>query len=167
LLLHGVQSRNTSGKIFSTVNAPNKGLSTGLVFSSTLQYPVTTALSTGEYLVRYQVREECCGWSIPVFERIFVVDQPTNPLDFTFSSPASGTDVCLPSTITAVSPPTGVTGGITPYEFDWDYENSVRPYGTTLSSAPSFAAVAGDNKVKVRVAENELKGCLASTILKR
>lgn len=64
-------------EIFSTINAPNKGSVTGLVYSYNTQSPVTGTLSLGTYLVRYQVKEECCGWSIPVFAVITVIASPT------------------------------------------------------------------------------------------
>jgi hypothetical protein len=37
----------------------------------------------GYYLVRYQVRESCCGWSVPVFGRIQVINGPLPPNSLT------------------------------------------------------------------------------------
>lgn len=65
-------------EIFQSVNAPNKGLTTNLVYSSTSQSPVTNIgfPNVGTYTVRYQVRENCCGWSIPVFINFDVIETP-------------------------------------------------------------------------------------------
>lgn len=65
-------------EIFQSVNAPNKGLTTNLVYSSTSQFPITNIAfpNVGTYIVRYQVRENCCGWSIPVFANFDVIDAP-------------------------------------------------------------------------------------------
>lgn len=146
--------------------APDKGSTAGLVFSSNLQSPVTTALTNTTtsdkiYTVRYQVREECCGWSIPVFETIIVKPDPTAPTDITFSSPSSGNQICIPDSIIA-SGASGATGGIAPYLYDWGYENANQPYGPVLTSPPGFPSTEGINRVRVRVRENALLGCDAS-----
>lgn len=127
------------------------------VFSSTLQSPITSDLDLGTYTVRYQVREQCCGWSVPVFAKIYVVEGPTMPLDFDITAGP----VCEGDLITASSP-TGVASGMQPYTYEWDFENDDQNYSGYSTSNPSFPAAEGVNKVRVRVQEDELRGCLAS-----
>lgn len=151
-------------EVFSTATAPNKSAfpSGSAVFSSNVTSPVFGPFNTpGTYTVRYQEREQCCGWSIPVFATITVNADPTAPTDITFSSPATGNAICLPGTVTA-SGASGATGGVTAYAYDWDYETLTHAYGTVQTSAPSFAAEQGANKVRVRVREKSLIGCDAS-----
>lgn len=151
-------------EVFSTATAPNKSAfpSGSAVFSSNVTSPVFGPFNTpGTYTVRYQEREQCCGWSIPVFATITVNADPTVPTDITFSSPAAGNAICLPGTVTA-SGASGATGGVTAHTYDWDYETLTHAYGTVQTSAPSFAAEQGANKVRVRVREKSLIGCDAS-----
>lgn len=155
-------------EIFDATNAPNKGLTTNRVFQSTSQSPVTSALAnTGStdktYIVRYQVREECCGWSIPVFTTITVKPDPTAPTDFTLVGPNASSEICVPNTI-AANTPTGATGGITTHTYQWDYDNSAHPYATPVDGASlsAFASTIGNNKVRVRIKDIPLKGCDAS-----
>ncbi|MBL0080811.1 MAG: hypothetical protein IPP53_17410 [Bacteroidetes bacterium] len=129
----GPEQQEFKWEIFdNATQAPNKGSVTGLVFSSTAQSPVTTALAnTGTtdktYTVRYQVRDECCGWSIPVFETIIVKPDPTAPTNFTLTGPNGSNEICVPTNISASSP-TGATGGITAYTYQWDWDNSAHSY---------------------------------------
>jgi hypothetical protein len=152
-------------EIFDATNAPNKGLTSNRVYVSTSQSPVTDALTNSGttdkvYLVRYQVREECCGWCIPRFTTITVKPNPTAPTNFTITGPNASSEICVPNTISASSP-TGSLYGITPYTYEWDYDNSVHPYNipVTGSTLSAFASAVGENKIRVRVKAIDLKGC--------
>ncbi|MFN8295865.1 MAG: HYR domain-containing protein [Chitinophagales bacterium] len=114
--------------------------------------------NSGTYLVKFQVKEQCCGLSIPVYQIITVNNQPSAPNDITFNVASS---VCVPTTITA-STASGVNGGVAPYSYTWDYQNSAHAYGTTTSTPPSFASTLGSNAVQVFVTANPSLGCLAS-----
>ena len=54
----------------ASVNSP--------LYQSTLPAPTVdfTGYSAGTYIVRYKVRESCCGWSIPVYDTIEIVPLP-------------------------------------------------------------------------------------------
>ncbi|MCB9256245.1 MAG: gliding motility-associated C-terminal domain-containing protein [Chitinophagales bacterium] len=60
-------------RIYQGTDVDNPSLS-----PSTLAAPSfnLTGLSPGLYTVRYRVREICCGWSIPVYDTIKIVDKP-------------------------------------------------------------------------------------------
>src|SRR5690606_9719632 len=89
--------------VFQATNAADKGASTNLVFSSSLQNPVTTYgfPTTGTYLVRYQVKESCCGWSIPVFQQITVVDPMHIALTAGSTTICHGNSAVITGTVTA------------------------------------------------------------------
>ncbi|MEI6311032.1 MAG: T9SS type B sorting domain-containing protein [Bacteroidota bacterium] len=55
------------------------------VFSSTTSNTFTTPAFTtpGTYLAKYQVREQCCGWSIPAYKIIYVRDTAKVPTAIT------------------------------------------------------------------------------------
>lgn len=87
-------------EIFDATDAPDKGLTTGLVYSSTDENPtgitLTASTSPKTYIIRYQVYEECCGWSVPVFEIITVNPSPTP----TFVSVFPSNNICVGTNIT-------------------------------------------------------------------
>jgi gliding motility-associated-like protein len=58
--------------VYQGTNAANP------LFQSTLPSPLVdlTGYTTGTYVVRYRVRELCCGWSKPVFATIQIVSEP-------------------------------------------------------------------------------------------
>lgn len=60
-------------RIYQGTDVDNPSLS-----PSTLSAPSFTlnGLPSGLYTVRYRVREICCGWSIPVYDTIRVIDEP-------------------------------------------------------------------------------------------
>ncbi|QQS30900.1 MAG: hypothetical protein IPM47_08250 [Sphingobacteriales bacterium] len=150
-------------EIFSGSSAPNKSAfpSGSAIFSSNIANPTFGPFNTaGTYTVRYQVRERCCGWSIPVFATITVNPDPTPPTNILF---VNASVVCIGDLITASSA-TGATGGITPYSYEWDYNNMNHSFGTYSGALPSFAATTGANIVRVRIAADEVRGCDASNI---
>lgn len=149
-------------EVFSGATAPNKSVfpSGSAVFSSNVASPeFGPFITAATYTVRYQEREQCCGWSIPVFATITVRPDPSAPTDITFSSPATGAAICVPQTIT-VSGASGGTNGITPYTYEYVYDNG-GGFGS-YSTPPSFASQEGENTVKVRIQEVALWGCDAS-----
>lgn len=87
-------------EIFDATDAPDKGLTTGLVYSSTDENPtgitLTASTSPKTYIIRYQVKESCCGWSVPVFEIITVNPIPTP----TFVSVFPSNNICVGTNIT-------------------------------------------------------------------
>ncbi|MCB9188379.1 MAG: T9SS type A sorting domain-containing protein [Flavobacteriales bacterium] len=156
----GTNELEYNWEVYSGTSAPNKGAATSPVYSSNSQSPVTSAFNTaGTYIVRYQVRDECCGWSIPVFTTFTVNPDPTAPTDITFSS---ANPLCEGSSI-VVTGASGATNGVTPYSYEWDVETPSTPYDNVYSGTlPNFSAEAGDNKVTVRIVANALLGCDAS-----
>lgn len=132
------------------------------VFNSNLQSPTFGPFTTsGTYTIRFQVKEICCGWSIPRFITLTVNPDATPPTDIVFSSPASGADICVGSTIN-VSGASGGTGGFSPYTYEYVYDNG-SGFGTYSTTLPSFVSQEGSNNVKVRIAANLLRGCEVST----
>jgi hypothetical protein len=156
----GTNELEYAWEVFAGTSAPNKGAATAPIYVSNAQSPVTSAFNTaGSYIVRYQVRDECCGWSIPVFTTFTVNPDPTAPTDITFSS---ANPLCEGSII-VVSGASGGTGGITPYSYEWNIETPSSPYDNVYNgSLPSFAAEVGNNNVSVRIVANTLLGCDAS-----
>ncbi|MCF8277267.1 MAG: hypothetical protein K9J17_11085 [Flavobacteriales bacterium] len=133
-----------------------------VVFSSNLPSPSFGPFNTnGTYTIRFQVKEICCGWSIPRFTTLTVNADPTAPTNITFSSPASGAEICVGSTV-SVSGTSGGTGGFSPYTYEYVYDNGAG-FGTYSTGLPSFAAQEGANEVKVRIQENLARGCDASS----
>ena len=53
-----------------------------LVYTNTSNNSITTPFFTnpGTYLVKYQVREQCCSWSIPAYKTIYVRDTAKAPI---------------------------------------------------------------------------------------
>lgn len=150
-------------EIFADSLAPAKGSVATPIFSSTLRNPITSALSPGEYLIRYQAREECCGWSVPTFKKIKVVNDPTAPTNFSLNVVDT---ICVPNNI-IVSNPTGATNGITPYTFMYDYENANHSYGSPVANSLNVAAELGVNKVSVYIAEDYDRGCDATSSIEK
>lgn len=150
-------------EIFADSLAPAKGSVATPIFSSTLRNPVTSALSPGEYLIRYQAREECCGWSVPTFKKIKVVNDPTAPTNFSLNVIDT---ICVPNNIIA-SNPTGATNGITPYTFMYDYENANHSYGSPVANSLNVAAELGVNKVSVYIAADNDRGCDATNAIEK
>jgi hypothetical protein len=114
-------------EVYSGSSAPTKASSPGsTIFSSTLASPTFGPFTTaGTYIVRMQIREQCCGWSIPVFATITVNGDPSAPTDISFSLPLSGASICEGSTIT-VSGASGSTLGVPSYTYEYDYSNTTR-----------------------------------------
>ncbi len=87
-----------------------------MVYSSTNSDPSNTGPYTtaGIHTVKYQVREECCGWSIPVF-KTFVV----NPVIANNFATPSVTEVCDNAATALIdgSLPTGGDGSN--YSYQW------------------------------------------------
>jgi hypothetical protein len=150
-------------QVYSGSAAPTNALSPGTpLFSSSAASPTFGAFNTdGTYIVRLQVREQCCGWSIPAFATLTVKKQPSAPTSITFSSPVVSNQICVGTTNTA-STATGSNDGVIPYTYEWDYDNGTHTYGAFSNTAPSFTAQQGNNLVKVRVQEVALWGCAAS-----
>lgn len=124
-------------EIFDATDAPDKGLPTGLVYSSSDENPTgitLTAESTPKtYIIRYQVYEECCGWSVPVFEVITVNPLPTP----TFASISPTANVCIGTNITY-----STQGGKSNYT--WTFPGIADVDYTVVSGGTSY-----DNEVVV------------------
>lgn len=58
---------------------PASGTPGSPTYSSNVQNPgaVSTITTAGTYYLRLRTRTECCGWSVPVYETIQVVNNPT------------------------------------------------------------------------------------------
>ncbi|CAN5161847.1 hypothetical protein BH09BAC1_BH09BAC1_15550 [soil metagenome] len=58
---------------------PSAGTPATPTYSSNVQNPgaVSTITTAGTYYLRLRTRTECCGWSVPVYETIQVVNNPT------------------------------------------------------------------------------------------
>lgn len=140
-----------------------KGSTTNLVFSSTLQSPTTPALSPGTYNVRYQVKELCCGWSVPAFATFTVNADPTVPTGVTQSPTVS--PACAGTL--SVSSPTGITGGLGSgfWTFEYDLQTPTAPYNGYGATNTINAAIAGSYGIKTRVQAVTLKGCDESPAL--
>lgn len=147
-------------EVYSGSSAPTKASGTGsAVFTSNTANPTFGPFTTaGTYIVRYQEKDRCCGWSIPVFTTITVQADPSAPSGLIKDPTAL--IVCEGASLT-VNTPSGVTGGVSPLSYEYYYTT---PSTTTSYSgtAPSFAAEIGANKVSVRVVEVSKWGCDAS-----
>ena len=107
-------------------------VSTVPVYTSTLESPTSTDFTTpGTYLVKYQVREECCGWSIPDYETF----QVANPQ--TAGSVGTDHEICsggTPSTLTNITLPSGGTGALT---YQWQSQPMCTGAWSDISGATS------------------------------
>lgn len=136
-------------EIYDAINAPNKGAGTS-VFSSTLQSPTTT-LAAGAggtsktYIIRYQVKETCCGWSVPVFRTITV--DPAVTASVSISANPTGA-ICLGTSVTFTATPTG--GGTTP-TYQWKLNGS--NVGTN-SATYTNSTLTNNDKVTVVMTSN-------------
>ena len=144
-------------EIFDATNAPNKGATTNLIFSSSLASPTTNLLtattSAKTYLIRYQVKEECCGWSIPVFETI-TVNPKITPLVAITSSPNA--NVCIGTTVSFTAVPTN--GGATP-AYQWKINGT---NAGTNSATFATASLINSDVVSCEMTSS-LTTCLTST----
>lgn len=143
--------------VFDATDAPDKGLTTNLVYSSTDAAPTTTLLtaptSPKTYLIRYQVKEECCGWSIPVFETITVEPSLTPTVTITSSPNAN---VCIGTTVTFASAPIN-EGGAPVYQWKVNGVNA----GTNSAIFVTSSLVNADN-VSCEMTSS-LTSCLTSS----
>ncbi len=87
-----------------------------MVYSYTTADPTNTGpySTPGTYTVVYQVREECCGWSIPVFKTFVVNPDIAN----NFITPTV-TEVC-DNAVTALIDGSVPTGGDGSYTYAWE-----------------------------------------------
>ncbi len=119
----------------------NTAMATGApVWSSSLEEPTTTAFTTpGDYLVRYQVREECCGWSVYVFERFTV-----NP-DIADNNIENGPiTACTDDDPIMINEEMAITGGGTgAITYQWEYSTNLVDY------FPATGASATDANINV------------------
>lgn len=103
---------------------------------------------TGYYLIKYQVQEICCGWSVPAFAKVRVVPPPTAP---TTMGRVPDTDVCDGAMLT-VTNASGSYGGTLDCSYEYRYStdngDSWSDWGASL---PIFAAVEGTNLVQSRL----------------
>lgn len=147
-------------EVYSGTIAPTKASSPGsTVFTSDIANPTFGPFtSVGTYIVRYQEKDRCCGWSIPVFTTIDVKDDPSGPTGL-IQDPTALT-VCEGQILTAHTP-SGVTGGISPHSYEYYYTTPTitSPYSGAI---PSFPAEIGINTINVRVVEIAKWGCDAS-----
>jgi len=60
-------------RIYQGTDVDNPSLSPSTLASPTFNL---NGLPSGLYTVRYRVREICCGWSIPVYDTIRIIDEP-------------------------------------------------------------------------------------------
>jgi len=75
-----------------------------LVWSSVLADPNGAGPfnTVGDYLVKYQVFESCCGWSIPIYEDFEVVSNPVAPTLNT-AVPSNNSSQCINSILKATT----------------------------------------------------------------
>lgn len=60
-------------RIYQGTDVDNPSLSPSTISAPTFNL---NGLPSGLYTVRYKVREICCGWSIPVYDTIRIIDEP-------------------------------------------------------------------------------------------
>jgi gliding motility-associated-like protein len=122
------------------------------LFSSNISNPEFGSFdSPGTYLIRYQVRETCCGWSIPVFTELTIVDAPITPS--ATKSPEDVT-VCENSLIglTQITDNGGGTGNCNiEYRFTVDNGNNWSSW-TIINPdfSASFTSEIGENTIQIR-----------------
>ena len=143
------QGTTTAAPLFATSNAANPTFGPFNV--------------SGTYLLKFQVREQCCGWSTPIYRTITVNLDPSPPTDIPFSSPFPLAEICVPGTIVTTSGVSGASGGVPPFVNEWDYQNGAHAFGSPTTTPPVFASTLGANVVAVRIQANPSKGCDAST----
>ena len=126
-------------ELFTGSVADNKGNTTNRVaLHSTASFNISN-LPAGTYTIRYQVKESCCGWSIPVF-RTFEVKGPVAEITTSDSTICHGMAVSIGGNITAsgtwtinLSPSGSVTGTGT------TWSATVTPSATTTYSIASVS----------------------------
>jgi hypothetical protein len=117
-----------------------------VVFTSTVADPVATgALTTvGAYLVKYQERDACCGWSIPVFQTFNVVADPA------LSAPTALTTICVGGSVNLTSNLSGGTGTQTPV---WEYSsNGTSGWATVANGTPAGSTYTNQTTATLTVA---------------
>ena len=136
-------------EVYSGLSAPTNETSPGsTVFTSSLATPIFGAFNTpGRYTVRYQERDLCCGWSIPVFNVIVVEPQPGTP---TATKNPNIDSLCEGETLTLNSPtsPSGGAGTCNvEYRYTTNNGGAWTSWGTTV---PSFTSAPGINVIEMR-----------------
>ncbi|MCS7085420.1 MAG: hypothetical protein NZ534_05015, partial [Bacteroidia bacterium] len=124
-----------------------------LVFSSSAEDPGEVGIATpGTYQARLCIFDECCGWSVPVYQQFVVNPVPADPV---FTSVP--TDVCtsVNQTYTIQAVP-GAT-------YLWEITTPPGAFVTTPTSNTNSVVVnwfaAGTGEIRVRVVSN---GCTSS-----
>ncbi len=99
-------------------------ISANLLLSSTLETFTSTDFATpgATYLVKYQEKEQCCGWSIPRYTTFSIGEDQTIPVI------NGNQEVCEGGDPTSLSQTTSPTGGVGAWTYQW--EQSVGCTGT-------------------------------------
>ena len=120
-------------EVYNGALAPTKFDSPGSpLFTSAIANPTFGPFnSPGSYTVRLQIREQCCGWSIPVFITFTIISDPTLT-DATITNAV----ICSGGTTAVSSTLSGGTGTQTPI---WEYSSDNSSWNTVSNNTPTGA----------------------------
>jgi hypothetical protein len=139
-------------EVFSGTSASGSPIFTSTGSATPTIGPFTTA---GTYIVKYKQREQCCGWSIPIYSATFtVVADPSAPNALTKTSGSNIPDVCIGATGLGVNATTVATGGAgtcnVEYSFFTPEVGTWSAWSTSVPSSINAGAATGQVKVKAR-----------------
>ncbi len=69
----------TAADEYQWIIYPTSGTPSSPIYTSSVQNPgaISSITAAGSYYLRLRTRTECCGWSVPVYQTIQVVNNPT------------------------------------------------------------------------------------------
>ncbi|MEI6765838.1 MAG: T9SS type A sorting domain-containing protein [Bacteroidota bacterium] len=117
--------------------------------NSSLASPSFTISSSGTYNIRLRLREQCCGWSKPVYSSFTINNDPTAPTTATLIPAVA--DVCE-GQLLSVSGVSGSTGGAGSCGNEYRYRNPAGTWSSWGSSVPNFTSTASGNaEIEMRI----------------